>query len=168
MLSADATAQGPAPPPTEYQVKAAFLYNFGKFVEWPAEPGAPDGPFVITILGRDPFGGVLDETLHGKTIEGRDIAVRRAASADRVDHSQILFISDSERQRLPEIIASLGMRPVLTVGETSGFSEMGGVIGFQVEGDRVRLEVNLAAARRCGLRISSDLLRIARVVGEGG
>jgi hypothetical protein len=168
LLGAGVMAEGPAPPPTEYEVKAAFLYNFGKFVEWPPEPDAPGGPFIITVLGRDPFGGVLDETLRGKTVAGREVTLRRVSSADRVEPSQILFISDSERQRLPEIIEGLGTKAVLTVGEMSDFSERGGVIGFLVEGDRIRLEINLGAAQRSGLRISSDLLRIARVVGGGG
>lgn len=165
-LAGPSGAQSPSATPTEYEVKAAFLYNFGKFVHWPTAPD--DTRFVITVLGRDPFGSVLDDTLRDKSIDGRPVAVRRVSSADDVEPSQILFISDSERERLPDILERIGTRAILTVGETSQFSDQGGAIRFMVEGDRVRLEINVAAAERSGLKVSSDLLRIARVVGSGG
>jgi hypothetical protein len=150
--------------PTEYQVKAAFLYNFARYVRWPADPRASAGPFVIAVLGQDPFGSALDGTLQGKTLEGRPIVLRRVSRAEDAADSQILFIGDSERERLPAILAHLGPDPVLTVGEMSRFAESGGVIGFRVEQERVRLEVNLEAAQRSRLRISSELLKLARIV----
>jgi hypothetical protein len=151
--------------PGEYEVKAAFLYNFARFVEWPAPDGA--GPFVVTVLGRDPFGSVLDDTLRGKTVDARRILVRRVSRSEDVGQSQILFICDSEKDRLPEILKSLESAPVLTVGEMSDFAERGGVIRFKVEQDRVRLEINVAAAERSRLRISSQLLKLARIVEPG-
>jgi hypothetical protein len=165
LLAGPSAAQGPAGTPTEYEVKAAFLYNFAKFVHWPPDPEST--PFVITVLGRDPFGNILDDTLRGKSIDGRPVAVRRVSSADDVEPSQILFISDSEGQRLPAILERVGTKAILTVGETHQFSDRGGAIRFVVDGDRVRLEINPTAAERSGLRISSDLLRIARIVQPG-
>jgi hypothetical protein len=149
--------------PGEYEVKAAFLYNFARFVEWP-DAARGEGPFVVTVLGRDPFGSVLDETLRGKTIEERRIVVRRASRPEDAAGSRIVFISDSEEERLPVILKSLGSSPVLTVGEMSAFAEKGGVIRFRVEQDRIRLEINVAAAERSRLRISSQLLKLARIV----
>ena len=121
--------------------------------------------FVITVLGEDPFGPSLERTLEGKTLQGRPIQLRRVARAEDVGASQILFIAGSERDRLPAILDYLGSEAILTVGEMSRFADSGGVIGFRVEDDRVRLDVNLGAARRSGLRISSELLKLARIVG---
>jgi hypothetical protein len=170
LLGMSVAAQDAVDAPTEYEVKAAFLYNFGKFVRWPTAAEATQAPFVITILGRDPFGEVLDETLRGKTIDGRDVVLRRVSRAEDVEPSQILFISDSERPRLSGILERVGTKAILTVAEMSRFAEEGGAIRFEVDGDRVRLEINVAAAQRAGLRISSELLRIAQIVspGDGG
>jgi hypothetical protein len=150
--------------PGEYEVKAAFLYNFARFVEWPAAP-ADDGTFGIAVLGSDPFGSVLDDTLRGKTIGARPVVVRRIKHSEEVGGSRILFISDSEKDRLPAILKSLEAAPVLTVGEMSEFAERGGVIRFKLDNERIRLEINVAAAERSRLRISSQLLKLARIVG---
>jgi uncharacterized protein DUF4154 len=152
--------------PGEYEVKAAFLYNFARFVEWPRAPG-PDGEFVVTVLGRDPFGSVLDDTLRGKTIDDKRIVVRRASRPEEVGQSRIVFICDSETERLPSILKSLEGTPVLTVGEMSEFAERGGVIRFKLDEGRIRLEINVAAAERSKLKISSQLLKLARIVGPG-
>ena len=157
-----AAATGPA----EYEVKAAFLYNFARFVEWPDAPGG-EGPFIITVLGRDPFGTALDDTLRGKTIGQRRIAVRRVSRPDEVGASRIVFISDSEKDRLPAILETLASTPVLTVGEMDQFAERGGTIRFRVEQDRIRLDINVSAAERSRLRISSQLLKLARIVDRG-
>jgi uncharacterized protein DUF4154 len=149
--------------PGEYEVKAAFLYNFARFVEWPADPDG-DGPFVVTVLGSDPFGSVLDDTLRGKTVDDKRIVVRRVSRSEDVGRSRILFISDSEKDRLPAILKTLEKAPVLTVGEMNKFAERGGVIRFKVEQDRIRLEINVAAAERSKLKISSQLLKLARIV----
>jgi YfiR/HmsC-like len=150
---------------SEYRLKAVFLYNFAKFVQWPPEPQAEGGAFVIGILGRDPFGSTLDATMEGKSVEERKIVVRRVTRAEDLRSCRILFISSSERERLSGIFKQVGGDAILTVGETTGFAEKGGVIRFRVEGDRVRLEINVAAAERSRLKISSQLLRLAQIVG---
>jgi len=150
----------------EYQVKAAFLYNFAKYVQWPADvPAARTRTFVITILGRDPFGASLDQTLQGKAVDSLRVVVRRAATPGDLEASQIVFISDSERAQVPEILERLEGTATLTVAEMDQFAERGGVIRFRMDGDRVRLDINPAAAARARLKISSELLKVARIVG---
>jgi hypothetical protein len=123
-----ARAQPDAPPagsaPTEYEVKAAFLYNFARFVEWPPESFRdPQEPFVIAILGRDPFGPVLDGTVAGKQVAGRPIAVKRAGHVDEVRDAQIVFVCASERPNMAAILKGLDRPGVLTLGDTEGFAE---------------------------------------------
>src|SRR5262249_29493664 len=108
--------------PTEYEVKAAFLYNFAKFVKWP-DDASPGPTFVIAVLGDDPFGDVLDRTLAGKAVLDRKVEVRRLHPADPVAGVQILFVSSSERPRVGEILKSLHGAAVLTVGEMDGFTD---------------------------------------------
>ncbi len=154
---------------TEYQVKAAFLYSFAKFVEWPSDAAGRDrDTFVICILGEDPFDGTLDQLLRGKTAEGKKIAVRRVARTEDVGHSEILFISDSEKERLPRILKGLEGAATLTVGEMDHFAERGGVVRFRMERNRVRLEINVANAEQARLKISSELLKLARIVPTNG
>ena len=153
--------------PSEYEVKAAFLYNFARFVEWPLDAAGDDRTFVVTVLGRDPFGSALDDTLRGKMIDDKRVVVRRVLRSEDVGRSHIVFISDSEKDRLPAILKSLEAAPVLTVGEMNQFAERGGVIRFKVDQDRIRLEINVAAAERSRLKISSQLLKLARIVGPG-
>ena len=151
--------------PGEYEVKAAYLYNFAKFVEWPAEaPATPPGTFVVTVVGADPFGRVLEETLKGKAVGGARLVLRRARDASDVPPSHIVFVSESEHDRLGGVLDRLAGSATLTVGETEDFAEKGGVIRFRMEDDRVRLDINPESARRARLRISSDLLRLARIV----
>jgi hypothetical protein len=150
----------------EYHVKAAFLYNFARYVQWPADAStARTGTFVITILGNDPFGPSLDETLQGKVIGRLKVVVRRAGKPEELEASQIVFITNSERGQLPEILKRLEGTPTLTVGEMDHFAERGGVIRFRMDGDRVRLEINPSAAARAQLKISAELLKLARIVG---
>ena len=153
----------PVPKPTEYQVKAAYLYNFGKFIHWPAASGKGDS-FAICVLGRDPFGTMLDATLAGETIDGRKVTALRLARAQDATECRILFISSSESGRLNEILAALGKGGVLTVSDMPHFTEHVGMIQFVLEGDRVRFEVNLGAAQRAGLSPSSELLKVATTV----
>jgi len=154
--------------PTEYQVKAAFLFSFAKFVEWPVNTFRGDSePFLVTILGADPFGDVLDETLRGKTIRDRRLVVRRVARAEDVGHSQILFVGDSEKDRLPRVLKQVEGEAILTVADLDGFAARGGVVNFRIENSRVRFDVNIAAAERARLKISSQLLKLARIVGPG-
>lgn len=149
----------------EYDVKAVFLFNFVTFVEWPKGALADGKPFVIGILGQDPFGATLDEVVAGEKVRQSPLQVRRCRSVEEARDCHIVFISSSEASRLPAILRQLGPLPVLTVGEMKQFAEGGGIIAFSTE-DRVQLSVNAAAARRAGLSISSKLLRVAKVVEE--
>jgi hypothetical protein len=149
----------------EYQVKAAFLYNFAKFVEWPPQAfHDASAPFAICVLGRNPFGRSLEEAVDGKVVEERKLVVRQFADVRQVNSCHILFVSSSERMSLRAILEELKESGVLTVGETVEFTAEGGVISLQLEGDRVRFEINLDAAGRQKLRISSKLLSLARIV----
>lgn len=153
--------------PREYQVKAVFLFNFLQFVEWPAEAFSdPGAPLQIGVLGDDPFGPALDEAIKDETVQGRRLVVRRSQHLEDLQDCQLLFISKSENRRADEILSRLGSRPVLTVSEINGFARQGGVIAFYPEGKKVRFEINPATARHAGLKLSSQLLGLGRVVGE--
>jgi hypothetical protein len=148
--------------PSEYQLKAAFLFNFAKFVEWPPEAFAEArSPIVIGILGENPFGGDLERTIRNKTISNRSLAVKEIRSLAEATNCHLLFISTSEKQRLPEIIQGLRGASVLTVGETERFTEAGGMINFVLEGNKIRFRINDEAAKSAGLKISSKLLSLA-------
>ena len=152
--------------PSEYQVKAAFLYNFPNFIEWPAET-VPDTATTLTIgiLGDDPFGKAF-EPFAEKTIKGRQVAVRRSNRLQELPVCQILFICDSEKKYLPQILEHLQGRSVLTVGETEGFGQAGVIVNFILQDNKVRFEVNLAAAEGAGLKFSAKLLKLALIVQE--
>jgi hypothetical protein len=151
--------------PTDYQVKAAYLYNFGRFVEWPANvTAAKSDPFTVCILGQDPFGPALDSTLAGETIGGKSVAAKRISTPQEAVNCQILFVSSTEGGRLGKIIEALDRECVLTVSDMPQFSERGGMIQFVLEEKRVRFEVNLAAAQHVGLSLSSELLKVATTV----
>jgi hypothetical protein len=166
LLLAGAPSQAADRAPTEDEVKAAFLYSFAKFIEWPPDafPGS-GAPFVITTLGDDAFAEILDAALRGKTIRDRRLSVRRVARAEDVDASHILFIGDSEAEQLARILKQLDGAAILTVGDMDHFAERGGVVNFRTENNRVRFEINLAAAEKARLKISSQLLKLARIVG---
>jgi hypothetical protein len=149
----------------EYQVKAAFLYNFAKFVEWPELTFKTDkDPMRICVLGQNPFGNALVEGVGGKTILGRPLVVSGISDAGQGADCQILFIGSSERKRLRSIFADVRMTGVLTVGETEGFATQGGIVNFKLEDGRVRLEINIEAAGQAKLRISSKVLNLAQIV----
>jgi YfiR/HmsC-like len=152
--------------PSEYQVEAAYLYNFGRFVEWPAK-GAnaqTNSSFTICVLGEDPFGQALDATLAGEMIGNQRVAARRISSPQMSADCQILFISSSEANRLNKIIEALDKSAVLTVSDIPQFSQRHGMIQFVLEGNRIRFEVNLTATQRAGLTLSSELLKVATAV----
>lgn len=154
-----------AQPSREYDLKAVFLYNFVTFVEWP-KGALPEGkPFVIGVLGQDPFGRALDEVVAGEKFRQAPLQVRRCRTVEEARQCQIVFISSSEAARLPAIMKELRAHPVLTVADMSQFLEAGGIIAFSTD-NRVQLNINPAAARRAGLSISSKLLRVAKVVDE--
>jgi len=150
--------------PSEYQVEAAYLYNFGRFVEWPAKGATRNGSFTICVLGEDPFGQALDATLAGETIGNQKVTARRISSAQMSADCQILFISSSEANRLNKIIEALDKIAVLTVSDIPQFSQRQGMIQFVLEENRIRFEVNLTATQRAGLTLSSELLKVATAV----
>jgi hypothetical protein len=151
----------------EYQVKAAFLYNFAKFVEWPPEamPKA-NAPLILGVVGEDPFGPVLEETLKGKTANGHPFVVRRFRREEDASGCQILFTSSSDQRYIRSLLAVLKGSSVLTVGETERFCRLGGIINFTLEENKVRFKINVDAAERARLNISSKLLRVANVVRD--
>ena len=146
--------------PTEAQVKAAYLFNFGRFVSWSGER-ASTGQFQICILGKDPFGEVLDATVRGESIDHKNITVQRLAGMQQAASCNILFVGISEAGRLSSILADAQRMHLLTVSDVRHFAEQGGNIGFVEQGDRVRFEVNLQAAERNHLVLSSELLKVA-------
>jgi hypothetical protein len=150
--------------PGEYLVKAAFLYNFAKFVDWPSSAFKNDSaPLTLCILGRDPFGEALD-SLKDKTVKGRALVVRRSSRVEDVDECHMLFISPSEKGDLKQILSTLKNSAILTVSELEGFGSMEGMINFVMAEKKVQFEINPDAAQRRGLRISSQLLKLARIV----
>jgi hypothetical protein len=143
----------------EYEIKAAYLYNFIKYVDWPSYGDT----ITIGVLGGNPFGPAL-APLNGKIVKGRRLLIKELDSVHDAQKCQIIFVSSSEKPRLPEIFENLKSARVLTVGETQGFANSGGMINFVEENNKVRFEINADAARRTGLNISSELLKLARLV----
>lgn len=155
-----------APPPAEYEVKAVYLYNFSKFIEWPANASAATRDhLVIGVIGDDPFGPLLDETVRPKSVaDDPRLVVRRFTRLEDVVNANILFISSSEAERLPQILRILDGASVLTVGEMDRFAERGGMIALKLEDKKVRFDINLDSVRRANLKLSSHLLKLARIV----
>jgi len=154
-------------PPSEYELKAAFLFNFAKFVDWPSNSFAnPEAPFLMCVLGPDPFGGALDGALRGKVIAEHPVNVIRVKHVADLAGCQILFVAASESHLLPEILAKLRGHCVLLVGETDDFASSGGAIQFTLEDNRVRFFINPDAVDRAGLKISSKLLALAKIVRD--
>ena len=161
-----ATAQDPSEAP-EYRIKAAFLYNFTLYTEWPAAAfEKDDSPIVVAVAGADPFGKELDAAVRGKTVRGRSIEVRRYDTAGEVATCHLLFLSDAEAKKLPQVLKRYPDAKPLTVAETDDFCRAGGVIRFFVEQNKVRFEVNMDAAVRARLKLSSKLLHLARIVRD--
>jgi hypothetical protein len=155
--------------PSEYQVKAAYLFNFLKFVEWPSDAFAdPLAPFVIGVVGEDPFGNALPQVVLGKTVQGRDLIVHVYRSGEDFRGAHILFISASEKKKLPALLSSLHGSGALTVSDAPGFLNAGGMIQFLNEDGRIRFGIDVEAANRARLKISSKLLSLAKVVGGNG
>lgn len=154
---------GDQPRPTESQVQAAYLYNFGRFVQWPTAQ-VSNGPFTICVFGQDVFGSALNAAVAGATINGKAVVVRRISSIREGVNCQILFISSSEESRLQNVLEVLDKAAVLTVSDIPEFSQRGGMIQFLRNGGRVRFLVNLRAAQNAGLTLSSELLKVAVAV----
>jgi hypothetical protein len=164
---------GWATPPTaqsdgygDYEVKAAFLFNFAKFVEWPADAfERTDTPIVIGVVGDSPMGAALERTVEGKQVNGRSLVVRRLRWDDDTKNRQILFVSAADETHVHRFLDRLKGQSVLTVGDMPGLARRGVVINFVLEQNRVRFEINVEAARRARLALSSKLLSLARIVG---
>lgn len=153
-------AQAAATP--EYQLKAVFLFNFAQFVEWPDSAFAdPTAPLVIGVLGDDPFGAFLDETVRGETVNHHPLEVQRFRRVEDVGRCHILFVREP---RLEDVLGKLANRPILTVGDAENFARRGGMIRFVNDRNRIRLLINLEAAQAARLKLSSKLLRPAQIV----
>lgn len=150
--------------PSEYEVKAAFIYHFAKFIHWPETSGSilSDSVFVIGLVGDNPFGSFFEELIGQKQIQGMPIRIKRFPRAEDVQPVHILFVSESEKHRMSGILNRLDGFPVLTVGEFEGFLESGGMIYLFLEGNRVRFAVNREAASEKALDISAKLLNLAK------
>lgn len=154
--------------PQEYQVKAVFLFYFAQFVEWPPDVfPEPRTPLTIGVLGEDPFGAYLDETVRGEKVNHRPLIVQRFRRVEDIKTCHVLFISRSETERLEQVLASLKGRKILTVGDFDGFARRGGMIRFVNEKNKIRLKIGLETAKAANLTISSKLLRPAEIVAPG-
>lgn len=162
LLAGSITLPAQNAPSPEYQVKAVFLFNLAQFVEWsPKAFSDPRSPLVIGVLGEDPFGSYLDETLRGETVRNRPLVLQRYRRVSEIRVCHVLFISRSENDRLEQIFAALRGRAVLTVGDAEDFVTRGGMIRLVKEKSKIRIRINLDAVRAAGLTISSKLLRLA-------
>jgi hypothetical protein len=151
---------------TEPEIKASYIYNFVQFVEWPPQ-ALPGNTITVGVLGSSPVGAALD-TINGKPVGQRTFMVRHLGSPREAGGVQILFLSEAERTRLPQVLQAVGNASVLTVGETPGFATAGCAVDFVREGSKVRFEVNQEAATRHRLSLSSQLLRLALIVRGAG
>jgi hypothetical protein len=155
--------------PSEFRAKAEYVFNFFRFIQWPDDAFLDaKAPVVIGILGEDPFGNQLPQAIYGKTVQGHDLVIRRYRAGDDLRAIHVLFIGAFERKRLPQILAGLGGSSVLTIGEMDRFLEAGGVIQFAFENSHLRFAINVDAADRARLRVSSKLLSVAQYVQANG
>jgi hypothetical protein len=155
--------------PSAYQVEAAYIYNFGKFVKWPANAAANQGSsFTICVLGDDPFDSILQSTIAGQSLGGRPVNIRRIPKPQNASGCHILFINASEENHLPAILSAIDEAAVLTVSDMPDFSKRGGMIQFVLQDGRVRFAINRGSAEGNGLVLGSDLLKVATsVIGTG-
>jgi hypothetical protein len=167
-VSATPVAHAQEGGPTEYEVKAAFLYNFAKFIAWPEGTFQSENEvFTLCVLGEDPFGETLDRAVADKTVHGRRLSVRRFRDLDAIEGCHILFVSTSENDQLGAVLSKVGETATLTVGKVDEFLERGGIIRLMLIDNKVRFAVNTYAANRAKLEISSQLLKLAtEVVGK--
>lgn len=150
--------------PTDYQVKAVYLINFAKFVGWPDKLGMQQDSFTICVLGPDPFGRTLDTMLAGEKIAGRSAVAKRISTPQDSSDCRILFVSSAETVTMNRMVEAANKQGVLTVSDMPHFANRGGMIQFVTDDKKVRFEVNLTAAQRAGLTLSSELLKVATVV----
>jgi hypothetical protein len=151
------------PTAEEYHVKGAYLLNFAKFVEWPEQTfKAPGDPIVICVVGPNPFGPGLEKAAQATVVANRPVTVRQISDGQQAGQCQIAFVTASERKLTRSLLQAVQGASVLTVGESDNFISNGGVVGFKVDGDKVRIEINTEAADRAKLRISAKLLSLAQ------
>ena len=169
VLLAAVAAEPQATASLDQKVKAAYLYNFAKFVEWPPESATPNSnALAVCVLDDEAFAEVVEQTVRGKTANGRPFVVRRNPEPQQIRSCHILFIGAVERKRWGRLVEAVAGSGVLTVSDTDRFTHIRGIINFIVEGNRIQFEVNVDAVARSGLRISSRLLQVARVVRDEG
>jgi hypothetical protein len=151
--------------PSRADLEAAFVFKFIAYVDWPPRSlDGPDAPFVIGVLGNDPFGRTLDENVAGEKAKGRHIEVRRFSNVSQIDRCHILFIGSSEGGRLGTILDKLRGRSILTVSDLPDFARQGGMIGFISQNNKIRFQINHEAAQQAKLSISAKLLQLAQIV----
>ena len=151
----------------EYQVKAAFLYNFAKFVDWPADAFENNqAPIALCVYGKDPFEGALDDIVRGKSIGSRSFVVRRPRTPKSLNDCQIVFVGDSGDDQLRDVLSNLDRSKVLSVGESPNFAELGGQIQFVTVDGKIRFLINIDSVNRAGFKMSSKLLALAKVVHD--
>jgi len=150
--------------PQEYKVKAAFIYNFAKFIEWPEKSFAKDyNAFELCIIGKDPFGDAI-KTIEGKTVKEKELMVKRIKMIEDIGSCSMLFISESEENGLSHILENIKHKHILSVADMEGFAHRGGIINFIMTGKNVRFEINVNAAQLAELQISSKLLRLSKII----
>ena len=158
-------AGGPQKELSEYELKAGFLYNFAKYVDWPEDAfDNPSAPFVVGIVGRDPFGEALARALRGKQLEGRSFRIERFGTPADIGRCHVLFVPRAEAARTAEVLKAVEGKPVLTVGEDGAFPRAGGMVAVLVKNERAALEINREASERAGLVLDARLLRVATLV----
>jgi hypothetical protein len=168
-LASGSPTRAQSSPSVEYQVKAAFLLNFAKFIEWPRNAFQDEKtPITVCIFRYDPFDGALDEIIRGKSINNRELLARRVGEIPELKSCQLIFVSEREEKRLPEIMNSLKGASALVVGEGGDFAERGGSVQFFLENNRMRFAINVDAIERARLTVSSKLLLLARIVHDQG
>jgi uncharacterized protein DUF4154 len=166
-MDAPPRAEPPGHPVPEHQVKAAFLYHFTKYVEWPPQAfAAAQSSIVLGALGSDPFLGAVEEVIQGREVEGRALVWKRFDAPPRGGECHVLFVGSHDEARLKPALQKLKGEPILTVGDSEAFGRAGGIVWFRVRENRVSFVINTDAARRAGLQISSRLLAVATVVGD--
>jgi len=154
---------------TEYEVKAAFLFKFTTYVKWPDRAfEKPVSPIVVAVVGPDPFGRALDDAFKEKAVGSRKVQVARFKTSAELGACHLLFVASQEAPKLSKILEQLATKPVLVVGESDGFATKGGCINFVLEDKKMRFEINPDAAKRAEVEISSQLLKLARIVKEEG
>jgi hypothetical protein len=164
-----ASAAQAQPQASEVSLKSAFLYKFIHYAEWPPEAlGAPGDPIALCVIGQDDVAQVLEDAVRGRSIDDRTVVVRKLASSDGARGCHVLFVGSSDAAQIERVLARVAAQPTLTVGDAEGFARRGGIINFTRSGSRLGFEINRTAAVRAGLQLSSQLLKLSKLVGEEG